>query len=206
MTEVILKLRERKKQAARARIVDVAVKLFAQHGLEEVTVEQIAASAEVGKGTIYNYFRSKEEIVVAFMTGLEKEVQTKVESLLLQRKPAAETLTDLICFQFELKKPYHRFVRVFFGHMFNRTEEFFPHMVEMQRFIDPPLERLFLEFQQRGEIDQKFSLPELVLLFKTAHMGLSALWAIEGPPFHATSHVVQLEMRALCEGLKIKKP
>ena len=45
--------RERKKAAARSKIIATAVELFSVHGIEAVTVEQIAESADVGKGTIH---------------------------------------------------------------------------------------------------------------------------------------------------------
>jgi hypothetical protein len=37
------------------------------------------------------------------------------------------------------------------------------------------------------------------------HLGLSALWAIEGPPFHGTDYAVQREIALFCEGLEARK-
>jgi hypothetical protein len=85
--------------------------------------------------------------------------------------------------------------------MFNRTEQFLPYMIEMQKAIDPPLETLFRSLQDRGAISKDVPLTGLILVFKTVQMGLSALWAIEGPPFRATERVLQLEMKLFCEGL-----
>lgn len=44
------------------RIVDAAARLFAQHGLAGTDVAQIAAQAGVAKGSLYNYFDSKNEL------------------------------------------------------------------------------------------------------------------------------------------------
>jgi len=46
------------------------------------------------------------------------------------------------------------------------------------------------------------NLTELILVFKTMQLGLTALWAVEGPPFRATEYVLQQEIRLFCEGLK----
>ena len=52
----------------------------------------------------------------------------------------------------QLKEPYHAFVRVFLAQMFSRTEGFLPYMVEMQKYVDPPLESLFATLEERGAI------------------------------------------------------
>lgn len=58
-------LRERKKAATRSALGDAAWSMCVQHGLDGVTVEQIARSAGVSLRTFFNYFSSKEEAVVA---------------------------------------------------------------------------------------------------------------------------------------------
>jgi len=58
-------LRERKKAATRAALGDAAWSLCVEHGLDGVTVEQIARAAGVSLRTFFNYFSSKEEAVVA---------------------------------------------------------------------------------------------------------------------------------------------
>jgi AcrR family transcriptional regulator len=55
-------LRERKKQATRQLISDVASGLFIQRGFDEVTVAEIAEAAGVSKMTVFNYFPRKEDL------------------------------------------------------------------------------------------------------------------------------------------------
>jgi hypothetical protein len=85
--------------------------------------------------------------------------------------------------------------------MFLRTEQFLPYMVEMQRVIDPPLEVLFTSLRERKVIRRDVSVPRLVMAFKSIHLGLTALWAVEGPPFAQTDLVVREDIRLFCEGL-----
>ncbi|MDB6130416.1 MAG: transcriptional regulator [Verrucomicrobiales bacterium] len=205
MTEVILSRRHRKKDAVRTKIIAAAVRLFSRDGMDLVTVDQIAKAADIGKGTIYNYFAAKEDIVLAFMADVEGKLQKKAGRLAASDESLQSILTSFISLQFREKRPYYRFVRVFLGQMFNRTEQFLPFMVEMQKMIDPPLETLFRSLQERGMIRKDVPLAELILVFKTVHMGLSALWAIEGPPFRATEKVLQLEMKLFCEGLEARR-
>jgi len=58
-------LRERKKEQTRSHIIRSAEALFAERGLQEPTVEDIAAAADVSVGTLYNYFGSKVVLQLA---------------------------------------------------------------------------------------------------------------------------------------------
>ncbi|WP_166509456.1 TetR/AcrR family transcriptional regulator [Blastococcus sp. TF02-8] len=57
-------LRERKKRDTRAALARATLDLAAEHGLAEVTVEQIAARAGVSYRTFFNYFSGKEEALL----------------------------------------------------------------------------------------------------------------------------------------------
>lgn len=58
---------DRKKLETQKKIIATAVSLFNQYGLDNVTMEQIAASTDISKGTLYNYFPSKEAVINAFL-------------------------------------------------------------------------------------------------------------------------------------------
>lgn len=57
-------LRERKKRATRAALVEAAVRLAAEHGAENVTVEAISEAAGVSPRTFFNYFDSRDDVFV----------------------------------------------------------------------------------------------------------------------------------------------
>ncbi|MFQ6325294.1 TetR/AcrR family transcriptional regulator [Nocardia sp. CWNU-33] len=56
-------LRDRKRDRTRRALLEAAVELFENRGYEETTVADIAAVAEVGTRTFFNYFASKEELL-----------------------------------------------------------------------------------------------------------------------------------------------
>ena len=55
--------RELKKEQTRLRIKESALALFGEHGYESTTVEAIAKLAGVAKGTFFNYFSSKDDLL-----------------------------------------------------------------------------------------------------------------------------------------------
>src|SRR2546427_8412206 len=57
-------LRERKKQKTRESIQRTALRLFEKQGYEETTIEQIAAAVEISPSTFFNYFPTKEDVVL----------------------------------------------------------------------------------------------------------------------------------------------
>jgi hypothetical protein len=90
-----------------------------------------------------------------------------------------------------MKEPHYRFVRVFLAEMF-----------EIQKVTDPPLEKLFRNLIERGSIRSDLNLENLIFCFKTVHLGLTALWAIEGPPFLNADSTVHQILKMFCEGIQ----
>lgn len=57
--------RDLQAEARRAQLLDIALTLFAQRGVENVTIKDLAAEANVAQGLIYYYFQSKDELLAA---------------------------------------------------------------------------------------------------------------------------------------------
>ncbi len=59
--------REREKQARQDAILEAAKEVFFAKGLDQTTIDEIAEAAELSKGTIYLYFKSKEELYISVL-------------------------------------------------------------------------------------------------------------------------------------------
>src|SRR5690349_4629815 len=93
-------LRERKRRETRAALSLAAIRLCVQHGWDGVTVDDIAAAANVSPRTFRNYFSTKAEAVAA--AHLERMLRIADE---LRARPAGEPLwaaiTNSVAAQFE---------------------------------------------------------------------------------------------------------
>ena len=87
-----LSRRERRSAELRERLFRAALRLFASKGYAETTVEDITEAADVGKGTFFNYFPSKEHILMTF-----GEMQlAKLEAVIREVKTADQPMIDVL--------------------------------------------------------------------------------------------------------------
>jgi len=87
----------------RTMIVEAATKSFSLFGYKATTMDQVARLANVGKGTIYTFFKNKEELFEEIISTLVKEMIAEAESVIVPELPFTEnvhlTLTRLLAFR-----------------------------------------------------------------------------------------------------------
>ena len=84
--------REKKKILSRQAILKAAQGQFATRGYRETSVADIMEAADLGTGTFYNYFQSKEEVLLALLGDSLEEVEGAVRKSREQGDTAVETL------------------------------------------------------------------------------------------------------------------
>lgn len=106
---------KRREQAEQRRnqLVDVALTLFAERGIDAVPVSEIAQAAGVSQGLLYHYFQSKDDLLLAIIER-HSPLPTLLELLATPPdRPARETLTELALRIYALlqeRRPLMRFV------------------------------------------------------------------------------------------------
>ena len=76
MPERQISRRERHAAARKERILDAAAKVFARKGYERATTKEIADEADVGEGTIYNYFAGKRDLLLNLVSSMSESLLT----------------------------------------------------------------------------------------------------------------------------------
>ena len=88
--------RERHRTETRERIFRAALELFAERGYLETTVEDITEAADVGKGTFFNYFPTKEHVLATYGAERLAAVQLALEKAKSTDGPVLPILRELL--------------------------------------------------------------------------------------------------------------
>ena len=70
---------ERRKALTQARIVEAAERLMRANGVEQVTIQDITEAADIGHGTFYLYFKTKDEVLRPLIERLSEQVHARVD-------------------------------------------------------------------------------------------------------------------------------
>lgn len=98
-------LREKHKKQRHRAILDAAKGLFAKRGYSATAIQEIAASADVGVGTVYNYFGSKQRLMLAV---IGRDAESFYDKPLAIDKSPLEAAYECVCETMEFILSYGR--------------------------------------------------------------------------------------------------
>ena len=113
--------REREYLAHREEILLAAAKVFAAKGFFLTTMSDIAREAEFGTGTLYKYFKSKEELYFTLIDEKVEEINRLVKDELSQGTLAVERIKKVLELQFEFFEQNRDFFKIYISER-NRFE------------------------------------------------------------------------------------
>ena len=153
--------RERKKARTEADIVAAAMALFQKQGFEETTMEQIAETADISKGTLYNYFPAKEAILSLYWQDQMRSIKDNIGQITQQHSDSPtrilvlfESAMDVLTSSQEFYAPYVRY------RLQNLNN---PKLHEKLRSgFDVLLSEIMLYGQREGDVRTDFPLPMLI--------------------------------------------
>ncbi len=84
------------KETKRREIYTAALPVFAAKGLDKTKMEDIAKAAGIGKGTVYEYFSNKEEILAVAFNDLFAETEMKIRQVVMSNSGPEKKMCDII--------------------------------------------------------------------------------------------------------------
>jgi len=112
--------KEREKESRKESIIDAAQKVFFEKGLLTATMDDIAEHAELAKGTLYLYYRSKEDLYLAVMMRGLVLLRGMFEEVIAQHYSTVRTLAELTNTFVRFFEHHRNYFRMF--HFFNTPQ------------------------------------------------------------------------------------
>jgi AcrR family transcriptional regulator len=171
--------RQRRSAELRERIFRASLDLFAKKGFAETTVEDITNAADVGKGTFFNYFPSKDHILLAFGEMQLGRLQATVEQAQNSSDPVSTFLKTLRTRMTEEPAKNPAIVRTILqAHLSSAPvrEAMGKNHARAQALLTQ-----FIELgQNRGDIRKDIQPTELAYVFRQMVFGTLLLWSLFG--------------------------
>lgn len=171
--------RQRRKDEIRERLFRAALRLFTAQGFAETTVEDITNAADVGKGTFFNYFPSKDHILLAFG---EMQIGKLEESIAMARDtgmPMPEFLRELTRRMTAEPQQHPAMIRTILQANLS-SPAVREGMTRNHRRGQELLTDLMRLGQERGEISRELDPAEIALVFRQAVFGTLLIWSVFG--------------------------
>lgn len=172
--------RERKAAETRLRLFRCALQLFAERGFPNVTVEDITEAADVGKGTFFNYFKSKDHVLSVMAEIQLGKVRQASEAAEFSKRSIQSVLRDLFLRVSEEPGRSPELARTLLTSFLSSTirDRLAQNMLDGRRVV----ERIVELGQKRGEIDSKLKSEQVAFQLQQAFLGTLLLWSLQGEP------------------------
>lgn len=171
--------RSRRSAELRERIFRSALDLFAEKGFPETTVEDITNAADVGKGTFFNYFPSKDHILLAFGEMQLARLRQAVDEARQTNLPLPKFLRSLSTRMTEEPARHPDIVRVLLL-AFLSNPEVRHGMTDLQARVLALHTEMIQLGQQRGEIRNDVPAVEIAQVFRQMIFGTLLIWSLYG--------------------------
>jgi len=170
--------RQRRREETGERIFMAAMELFSREGFAQTTVEEITQAADVGKGTFFNYFPSKEH-VLGYLVGKQEGVIELHRKLAREGTTSSEELLyslgrSLLKFPAQSPQLARSLISAFLGNV--EVREYITKEITEKRQWIAEIMRLG---QQRGELNKDLTAAEMARIFQHAVFGTVLMWALD---------------------------
>ena len=171
--------RERHSMELRERLFRSALDLFAKQGFAETTVEDITNAADVGKGTFFNYFPSKDHILLAFAEMQLGKLRLAVEEARRTSVPMPQFMRSLAALMTQEPMRNPAIIRVLLQ-AFLSNSQVREAMLDLQARVLAFHTEMIQLGQERGEIRGDLPAADIALVFRQTIFGTLLIWSLYG--------------------------
>ena len=197
--------RERKKQEVRRRIFESAFELFLEQGFEATTVEQIAEQADVGKGTVFNYFPHKTSFLAAVADDWTRRLTARYGPVESWRGNTRRKLERAFRFFVDMGVQNPALSRLAFAESLRHigsapVEDALTEQASVRAFLEVT-RTVLREGQEKGEVRTDIEVEYAAMLVESAFFRTLARWLRVGGSVRALRTEIAAKLDIIFEGV-----
>lgn len=193
-----------KAEETRAKILDTALRLFRERGFDRTTMRDVATEAGVATGAAYYYFRSKEELVMAFYLRTAEDARDQFAAALASTKDLRKRLRALIEIKLRQFEDHRSLLTALLKAGVDPRDPLSPFGKETAEVRDDAVQWFARAFEGADVSIPKDVAPYLPRLFWLYHMGIIYFWIIdESPGRRRTQKLLEGTLDLLMQLLRI---
>jgi len=158
---MIKEKREIKRQRKRERILGAAEELFSGKSYHEVMMEDVAKLISVAKGTVYNYFTSKEELYFTIMKIRLTSLIAILENKFSSEKNAIDSLRSFILHFYSFMINHKNFFRIYQKETLTKENSFCGELISLENKLNEMIGKIIASGIKEGifrKVDEKFAI------------------------------------------------
>jgi len=152
------------RKTSRQKILDAALEVFAKQGYNSATVDAIAKTAGISKGLMYNYFKSKDEVLNELMIGMMDALMCEYMPLQPDKKFTKDDITNFINVGIDLVLQKPHYWKLYFS-VFVQPQVMVKVFDKMMKMGQPYLVAMIEYFKEKGVEN-----PEVMMRYFSAVM------------------------------------
>lgn len=153
--------REIKRERKREKILDAAAELFSDKNYHEVMMEDVAKLISVAKGTVYNYFTSKEELYFTIMKTRMESLLTLLKQKIETEKSSLDSLRAFVVHLYMFMMRHRKFFLIYQRESLNKQNSFCEDLLSLEKQIKQIITQIVSSGEKEGvfrKVDEEFAI------------------------------------------------
>jgi len=145
-------IKTKKKEKKREKMLEVAAELFSKKNYHEVMMDDVARLTDVAKGTVYNYFTSKEELYFTIMSSKLENLNTSLKNKIVSEISTIDSLHTYVIHLYMFMMKYQNFFLMYQKEYMNAQNEFCDEL----RLMEDELKSILSDVIYKGKRENQF--------------------------------------------------
>lgn len=142
----------KRKEKKREQMLEIAAELFAKKNYHEVMIDDVARLTNVAKGTVYNYFTSKQELYFTIMSSKLQNLNTSLRNKIAAEISIIDSLHSYVIHLYMFMMKYQNFFLMYQKEYMNAQNEFCKEL----RVMDDELKSILSDIIYKGKRENQF--------------------------------------------------